>query len=98
MIEKDKNEENKIADSQSNQGFKVTEQKANETSTGLEEITAASNKYSKKFALSDKWNRTSETRAGSKTRQEDAEMVKDQEQGTSVNTEHNTVFKLGPKF
>jgi len=56
------------------------------------ESTAASDEYSKKFALSDKWNRTGETGVDSKTWQEDAKMVEDQEQGTSVNTEHNTAL------
>ena len=60
------------------------------------ESTAANNKYSKKFIISNKLNRTVETRAGSKTRQEDAN--EDQEHGTSVNTKHDTAFKLGPKF
>ncbi|KAJ8424411.1 hypothetical protein Cgig2_032082 [Carnegiea gigantea] len=54
------------------------------------ESTAASDECSKKCALSDKWNRTGETGADSKTWQEDAKMVEDQEQGTSVNTEHDT--------
>lgn len=167
LIGRDENEENKTADSQSNQGLKIVEQKANETSTGLdgesgdqenqgytifsrgglkleksdefehglgsrgsrrhskgmrwrdnarnrrlgqslysaangmaalnrdnsEKATesTASNEYSKKFTLSDKWNRTFEMRAD-KTRQEDAKMAEDQEQGTSVNTEHETAL------
>ena len=62
------------------------------------ESTAASNKYSKKFIFSNKLNRTVETRAGSKTRQEDANMVEDQKQGTSVNKEHDTTFKMRSKF
>ena len=57
--------------------------------------TATSNKYWKKFILSDKQNRTIETRAGSKTREEDANMVEVQEQGTSVN---KVTFKMRPNF